>query len=188
MALNLISHPTKAFTEAFDSPKLVNAAIVILLTAALTGIAGFVFFGNVLSSAFLFGSSILQWLILTLIVWFFSFAHKSKKRASGVSSFSKTASVTGKLWLLNLASAILTLVMALVLPYAGEALLLIVFVIMAILMAVLFIGWIIASIKMLKVVTGASRGGLVINWIIMIVLYGVILSALYILIFWAVPL
>lgn len=182
MVFGLISHPTKAFEDAFSRPKLGAGAAVILLTAIFSALAGFVFFGNQVLAGYLFASSIIQWIVFSLIVWFFGFVHTGKKRSSAGTKFSNIASVTTKLWSVNLIGAFLLLVMALVLAQGSNMLLLVVFVVALILAIVLFIAWLIGSIKMLKVVTGAKRGRLIINWIILIVLNGILWSFIALLI------
>ena len=184
MVFSVLTHPTKAFTERFDEPRIGLALVVVLLTALVTFLASYVFLSNYLAAGVLCLTSIIQWFVFTLIVWFFGFAHNGRMKSKSKINFSQIASVTGKLWTINFASSILMLIMALVLPSASDVLLLIVAAVMVILLIVLSIGWIISSIKMLKVVTGAKRGRLVINWLILIILNGVLLSFISLVLQW----
>jgi len=186
MVFSIITHPTRVFTNCFDSPKNGKSLAVVFLTAIITALAGYALLGNVLTAGLFFVTALIQWFVFSIVVWFFGFAHNGRVKKNQRVSFSQIVSVTGKLWTLNLASTILMLFMALIVPYASDILLLIVFAIMAILFIILFIGWIIASIKMIKVVTGAKKGKLVINWIILIILNGMVISFITFLITWAI--
>jgi len=187
MVLSVISSPTKAFESAFHNPRLGISLIVVLLAAAFFALASFLVFSDALLAAYFFIASLIQWLVFSVLVWFFEFVHVRKRSQLTGTNFFQIASVTSKLWTLNLASSILLAVIAFLLPRISEPLLTVVFAIVVICAVVLLAGWIVGSIKMLKVVTGASRARLFVNWLILIIINSVIVSFITLLLTRAVP-
>ena len=176
MAFDVVTSPTKAFESAFERPRLGVAAVVVLLTAILSALASYIFLSDVMQAGFLLVASLIQWFVFTVIVWFFEFVHVRKRKQLSGTKFSQVASVTSKLWTINLIGSILLVIMALIVPIGSNLLLAVLLPIVLILFIVLVVGWIIGSVKMLKVVTGAKKGRLFINWLILVILNGVLFS------------
>jgi len=182
MVFGILTAPTEAFETAFDNPNAGRVLLVVLLTALISGFSSYLFLNSVTMGAFFFISSVVQWVVLTLVVLFFEFVHIKKKKGISGTHFAGVASATGKLWTLNLCSSVLLFVMLFVSTRLSEPLLTIVFLILLALLVVLFLAWIIGSLKLLKVVTSVTGAKLLINWVILLILNAAISSLLLLLV------
>lgn len=182
MAFSVLTSPSKAFEDAFANPHGGKIALVVLLTALVSAASSFLFLNNVILAGYFFVSSVISWFALTLVVWFFEFVHIKRRKGMLGTHFVEVASATAKLWTLNLAGAVLMLIMVLVSTRIADPLLTIVFFILIALMIIVFIGWLVASAKLLKFVTGSEGAKLLINWIILIILNAAVSGLLMLLV------
>lgn len=176
MVFGIIFHPSRVLEGAFEDARTGRALAVIIFTALFTGAAGYFFLGSEVAAAFLFGSSILQWFVYFLVVCFLGFVHGAKKRSNKVPKAVQVFSAVGRVWELNLFSSFLVLVMVFVSQNAGGLFLDVCFVIALFLMIVLFVAWLVSSLKMVRVVTGVRGGALVFNWLVLIVVNALLFS------------
>jgi len=176
MVTSIFLHPTKAFEEGFHNPNVESAVIVVVLTALFMALAVYFTMHNLFASVFMFAVNIIQWIIYSALVWFFEFVHVRKRKRMVGADFGQVLSVVGKLWIINLVASFLFLFISLVLPNLGRGLLMVVGPLILVLLIVVTLSWFVASFKMLKVVFGADRLKLVINWIILNFLNGVVVS------------
>ncbi len=176
MAFSVVFSPVKAFEDALVHPSGGAAFLTAIFAAVIFAVCSFLLTKEPIIAAFFLVLNFVQWLVLAVLVWFFSVAHVRKKKGGELVSFAQSASVTSKLWQINLMSSFLMLVLILIMPFIPSLAYLAVLIIFGVLFVVLFVGWIVASYKMLKVVTSKKGFALFINWIIVIVLNALILS------------
>jgi len=176
MTGNVFMNPTKTFEEAFHNPSIGSALIVVLLAGIFLSLAAYFTTASLIVSVYLFIINLAQWLILSAIVWFFEFIHVRKRKRLPGTEFSQSASVVGKLWVINLAGSVLLAIIAFILPFASTALMFVLGPLFVLLSLLLIICWIVASFKMLKVVFGKEKWVLLINWIIINVLNVMIIN------------
>ena len=176
MVSSVIFSPTKAFEEAFSNVNISGAIITVVLSALFLGLAAYWVSANLTAGVYFFISTIVQFLVLCALVWFFEFIHVRKRKMMVGTAFSKIVSVVGKIWLINLIGSIIFALMAFLVTHLNYFLLEIIGVIALVLTIVLVVAWIVASFRMLKVVLGVARGKLLINWIILNILNALISS------------
>jgi hypothetical protein len=170
MAENIFTNPTKVFEESFNNPSISSALIVVLLAGIFLSLAAFLVTTSWLVSIYFFIINLAQWIILSAIVWFFEFIHVRKRKRLPGNDFSQSASVVGKLWVINLAGSVLLALVAFILPFASDSLMFILGPLFLLVSIVLIVCWLIASFKMLKVVFGKEKLVLFINWLIINIL------------------
>jgi hypothetical protein len=176
MVTSVFLHPTKAFEEGYHNPNVESAVIVVLITAFLMALAVYFTMGNLFASVFMFAVNIIQWIIYSALVWFFEFVHVRKRKKMVGAEFSQILSVVGKLWIINLVGAAIFAIVAIVLPISSKFVLMILGPVLLLALLIVTVAWFVASFKMLKVVFGADRLKLVINWVILNFLNGVVAS------------
>jgi len=176
MIVNTILHPTSSFETAFFEPKKGKALIVVSLASLFLAIAVFLLTGSLVYSGFAFAINLINWFVFSSVLFFFEFVHAKKKNKKNEKGFLKSASVCGVLWEINLAAYLLLVLGVWCIPFIGVSLFNIVVGLFFVLLIALVVIWVIASFKMLKVVFGAEKGKLVLNWIILMVLNALIVS------------
>ncbi len=176
MVLSVVFSPTKAFEETLAHPSGGAAFLVAIIAAIFFAVSSYLLTKEPIIAAFFLVLNFVQWLVLAVLVWFFSVAHTRKKKGSEYVSFSESASVTSKLWQINLLSSVLMLILILIMPFLPNLAFLAVLIIFGVIFVILLIGWLVASFKMLKVVTSKKGASLFINWIIVLVLNALIIS------------
>jgi len=170
MSGNVFMSPTKTFEDAFHNPDVSSALIIVLLAGVFLSLAAYLTTASWIVSVYLFIVNLAQWLILSAIVWFFEFIHVRKRKRLPGTEFSQSASVVGKLWVINLAGSVLLAIIAFILPFASVALMFVLGPLFVLVTLILIVCWVIASFKMLKVVFGKERWVLLINWLIINIL------------------
>lgn len=181
MAHSIITSPTLVFEDALSNPNNASTAAIVIITSLLMAVTAYLFISSPLLAGYYFVAGIIQWVVFTVIVWFFELAHVKRRKQLLSTRFSQVASACGKLWTINLASSVLLVIMSFLVNNVGGAILLIIVPILVIFFIVLTLGWIIGSAKLLKVVTGLSRGKLFINWVILLVLNSAVFGFLMLL-------
>ncbi len=171
MVLSVLFHPTEVFKKVVSDSEGYSPWLVVILAGIFLAIIGYYSSsGNLFSGLYLFIANIVQWFILTVFVWFFVFVHSRKRKGLSEKGFTQSAVATGRLWTLTLATniimAIISIFYGLVTVFPINVLALI----GVIVSIILTLGWIVASYKMLKVLSGISGGKLVVNWIILLIL------------------
>jgi hypothetical protein len=175
MVFNIIFHPTKTFEDAIEEHNFGSSIIIVLLTSLFLSLSAFFLTASVFWAAYAFAFSLIQWLVFSIIIWFFEFIHV-KKRKSVETTFAKCAAVVGRLWEINLIGSILVAAVTFILPIGGRSLMFFVVPIFLFLGVILLLAWIVASFRMLTVLFGAKRLKLVFNWIIINVLNAIMIS------------
>ncbi len=176
MIANTILHPTSAFESSFFEPNKRKAILVVSLASLFLSVAIFFLTASVIYSIFAFAINIINWFVFSGVVFFFEFAHAKKKSKKAENSFWKSACVTGTLWEINLFAYFVLAISAWFIPFIRGFFFNIAVGALFVLLIFSVIVWVIASFKMLKVVFGAERGKLLLNWIILMILNGLIVS------------
>ena len=174
MSASVLFQPTAAFEDAFHNENAKGALMVVLLTGLFTALAVYFISANIFTSAFTFLMNIIQWLVFAGFVWFFEFVHVRKKKHLVGVNFSQCLSVVGKLWTINLLAAIVFAFTSYFAPIASAGLVMFLGILLVLSSLILIVAWLIASFKMLKVVFGAEKLKLILNWIIINLLNGLV--------------
>ncbi|MFA5931603.1 MAG: hypothetical protein WC821_04825 [archaeon] len=163
---NVLFSPTKSFEDAFHEPSMGSALITVLLSSVFISLAVFFMTSQLIPSAYFFVVNLVQWIVLSGIVWFFEFAHVRKRKKMTGTTFDQIASVVGKLWTINLVGSIFLAIVAFILPFATANLMNLLGPLLAIFAIIVLLSWLIASFKMLKVVFGVEKWKLLFNWVL----------------------
>lgn len=178
MIFNTIFHPTSSFESAFLEPNNKKALMVVSLAGLFLAVAIFLLTYNVIYAGFAFVTNFLNWIIFSLILFFFEFVHARKKNKASVNGFAKASSVVGTIWEINLLAYLVMVLGIIILPFVSGLLFNIVAGGLFVLLILLVIIWVIASFKMLKVVFKAKKGKLLLNWIILMLLNSIIATVI----------
>ncbi len=170
MVLSAVFHPSKAYEKIFNYPNNGLSALVALLTAIVFAASVYILVSEPVLSAFSFFMNLIQWLVFTVVLWFFGLAHTGRKKHAKEITFSQCAALTSKLWTINLLGAVIMLIFVGIIPYLAYAYLLPVLVILVVIAVMLLVAWIVSSIIMLKVVFETESLKLLVNWVILLIL------------------
>lgn len=176
MLFNTIFHPTSAFEKAFFEPNNKKSLLVVSLAGLFLALAIFVLTFNVVYSIFAFVTNFLNWIIFSVILFFFEFVHARKKNKAAENGFGKALSVVGTIWEINMVAYIAIIVGSLIVVRLSGFMFTLAVGALFVLLILLAVIWLIASFKMLKVVFKAERGKLILNWLILMVINSVIAS------------
>ncbi len=164
MSYNVFFRPTKAFRSAIEDPSIGKALLIVIVTSILLSFIVYMVNANPISAGVIALLNIAQWFVISALLWFFGLIFVRKKRHLIDKEFMGMATVTGKLWLLNLSSAILFII-ALVSQNV------IVISIIVVLLFILGIMLVVDSFKMIRVTLEIETIKTIIPWILFIVLY-----------------
>lgn len=170
MIATTIFHPTSSFEKSFFEPNKRKAVLVVVLASLFLSLAVFLLTTNLIYSGFVFITNIVNWFILSGVLFFFDFAHAKKKNKGSERIFWKSACVVGTLWEINLLAYLILVLGVWVIPFFSGLIANIMVAALFILLIFLAVVWLIASFRMLRVVFGAQKGKLLLNWIILMVL------------------
>ncbi len=176
MIAETIFHPTKSFEKSFLEQNKRKAIIVVALASLFLSLTIFLLTSSLIYSVFAFIINIINWFVLSGVLFFFEFVHTKKKNRKNESNFWKSASVVGTLWELNLFAYIVMLFSVWLIPFFSGLLANILIGVLFILLIIIAVIWLIASFRMLKVVFGMQKGKLLLNWIILMVLNSLVVS------------
>ena len=174
--LSTVFHPTSSFETAFFESNKQKAFLKVALAGLFLSLAIFFLTTSIVYSVFAFGINIINWLVFSGVLFFFEFAHSKKKSKKTSDSFWRSACVVGELWGINLIAYLILFIGVWLIPIFRGLLSNVLIGLLFVLLILLVIVWIIASFKMLKVVFGAQRGKLLLNWIILMFLNSLIVS------------
>ncbi|MBT4870895.1 MAG: hypothetical protein HON47_04935 [Candidatus Diapherotrites archaeon] len=169
MSFNIFLHPTKAFQYEIENPSVGRAILFVIATSLVISLLAFMLGGTIEVAGILTLTNILQWLVLSIVLYIFEFMFSPKKGKIHELSFKEAASMTGKLWMLMLISAIV-LVIGLPLSAIGLA------IIGVILLFLAGIFLIINSYIMIKVALDIETKRAIIPWILIIVVYVLLIT------------
>jgi hypothetical protein len=170
VALSVLFHPTEVFKKVVLDPEDYSPWLVVLLAGIFLAIIGYFATANILSGVYMFIANLVQWIILTVFVWFLTFAHSKKKKGLIEKGFTQSAACTGKLWTLTLLTNVIMAIISIFYAYVTIFPFNVLSLIGVIVSIILTLGWLVASYKMLKVLLGTSGWKLFINWIILLIL------------------
>jgi len=176
MIKNTIFHPTASFENAFFQPNERKAFLVVALAGLFLSVLVFLLTTSLVYAVFAFVINLINWFVFSGVLFFFEFAHTKKKNKKTEESFSKSSCAVATLWEINLLAYIILVLGVWLIPFFGGVLSNIAVGLLFVLLLVIVIMWVIASFKMLKVVFGAQRGKLLLNWIILMLLNALIAS------------
>lgn len=163
---SVLFSPTKSFEDSFREPSMGSALIVVLLSSLFLALAVFFMTNQLISSAYFFVINLVQWVVLSGIVWFFEFVQVRKRKRMTGTTFEQIASLVGKLWTINLVGSIFLAIVAFILPFVGGTLMNLLGPTLAIFAILVLLSWLVASFKMLKVAFGAEKWKLLFNWVL----------------------
>ena len=169
MSFNIFTKPTKAFQYEIENPSVGRALIFVIATSLVINLLVFLIGGTIEIAGVLLLTNILQWLVLSIVLWIFEFMFSPKKGKVHEMSFKEAASMTGKLWLLMLVGAIV-LVLGLPLSSIGLS------IVGVILLFLVGIFLIIDSYIMIKVSLDITTKKAIIPWILIIIVYSLLLT------------
>ena len=169
MSFNVFTKPTKAFQYEIENPSIGRAIIFVILTSLVISLLTFMVGGTIEIAGILLMTNILQWLVLSIVLWIFEFMFSPKKGKIHELSFKEAASMTGKLWLLMLIGSI---ILVIGLPLASVGLSVIAFILL--MLVALFL--IIDSYIMIKVALDIETKRAIIPWILLLIVYSLILT------------
>jgi len=169
MSFNIFTKPTKAFQYEIENPSVGRALIFVIATSLVISLLVFLIGGTIEIAGVLLLTNILQWLVLSIVLWIFEFMFSPKKGKVHEMSFKEAASMTGKLWLLMLVGAIV-LVLGLPLSSIGLS------IVGVILLFLVGIFLIIDSYIMIKVSLDITTKKAIIPWILIIIVYSLLLT------------
>ena len=171
MSFNIFLHPTKAFQYEIENPSIGRAIAFVIATSLVISLLAFMVGGTIEVAGILTLTNILQWLVLSIVLYVFEFMFSPKKGKIHELSFKEAASMTGKLWLLMLIGSII-LVIGLPLSAAGLS------IVGIILLFLAGIFLIINSYIMIKVALDIETKRAIIPWILLIIVYVLLLTSL----------
>jgi len=167
MKLNVFSHPTSAFESALTDPNVLKSIAIVIIAGLLVGLAGYIANGDATQLPSWIGVNLAQWILLSVLLWFFEFMLTSgKKRRFGSKNFPQALSAVGTLW-------VVMLVVGVVFNLAIFALIsqmVILCAIFVIVLAALFVWYIISAYLMIKTTLEAGRGKTIAALILLLIL------------------
>ena len=169
MSFNIFTKPTKAFQYEIENPSVVRAIIFVVATSLVISLIAFMIGGTTEVAGVLLLTNILQWLVLSIVLWIFEFMFSPKKGKIHEMSFKEATSMTGKLWLVMLIGAI-SLILWVILSSIGLSILGLV------LFTLVGIFFIIDSYIMVKVSLDITTKRAIIPWILIIIVYVLLLT------------
>ena len=169
MNFNVFTKPTKAFQYEIENPSVGRAIIFVILTSLVISLLAFMVGGTIEVACILVMTNILQWLVLSIVLWIFEFMFSPKKGKIHELSFKEATSMTGKLWLLMLIGSI---ILVIGLPLASVGLSLIAFILLV--LVALFL--ILDSYIMIKVALDIETKRAIVPWILLLIVYSLILT------------
>jgi hypothetical protein len=101
--------PKTTFENSLNNEDYSGAVTIAVITAAIFGIASFFYSNSIISAVFVLISFVLQWYILTAILYFFEFAMKNRRKRINERTFKEVATASGKLWILPLLMSVATM-------------------------------------------------------------------------------
>jgi len=169
MSFNIFTKPTEAFQYEIDNPSVGRALIFVVATSLVISLLAFMVGATVEIAGVLLITNLLQWLVLSIVLWVFEFMFSPKKGKIHEMSFKEAASMTGKLWLLMLVGAV---VMVIGMPLAAFGLA----IVGIVLLFIVGIFLIIDSYIMTKVSLDIESKKAIIPWILLVVVYVLLLT------------
>lgn len=101
--------PKKVFEEAINSDDYSGAVLIAIVSAAILFVAAFLFSNDLYASFFTGLTLLIQWYVLTAILYSFEFMVKNKRKRIAEKTFREIATGTGKLWTIPLILMVLVL-------------------------------------------------------------------------------
>ena len=176
MISETIFHPTSSFEKSFLEQNKRKAILVVALASLFLSLTVFLLTSSLIYSVFAFIINIVNWFVLSGVLFFFEFVHTKKKSRKSESNFWKSACVIGTLWELNLFAYLVMLLSVWLIPFFSGLLADILVGLLFLFLILIAVVWLIASFRMLKVVFGVQKGKLLLNWIILMVLNSLVVS------------
>ncbi|MDD3085615.1 MAG: hypothetical protein PHY04_01680 [Candidatus ainarchaeum sp.] len=175
MIFDIVFHPTNSFESAFNSEfDFKSVLTVIILSGLLLSASVFLLTSSLVFSIISFIINIVNWIVLSGLLFFFEFVHNKKRIKSSSKVFNRSLFVLSKLWKINLIFYSLIFGGCLLLPIINGILFNVIAGIFFVALIILVISWIIASFKMLKIVLKINKLKLLINWILFMFLNSLI--------------
>ncbi len=107
MTLNVFTKPRDAFSSALENPKIGASFLLAIITGIILGLASFISVPNPIVIGYGILFTLLQWIVYCALFWIFYVMFKEKKIKKY--NFFQIATAVGKLWIIFLLSATLTL-------------------------------------------------------------------------------
>jgi hypothetical protein len=169
MSFNIFSKPTEAFQVEIEAPSIVRAIIFVVLAGILSAIASMILGLTAGTTGVIILGNILQWLVLSIVLWIFSVMFTPKKGKFHAIEFKEALSLTGKLWMLFVITGIVFVIGALLIETIFAP-------IPVILTFILGIFLIIDTYIMTKVALDIETKRAIIPWILLLIVYSLLLA------------
>ena len=169
MSFNIFTKPTKAFQYEIENPSILRGIVFVVLTSLIISLVVATAGAPIELIGVFIVANIIQWLVLSIVLWIFEFMFSPKKGKVHELSFKEAASMTGKVWLLLLITSIVILI-GFPLSTIGLA------IVPIILIFILGIFMIIDTYIMTKVALDIETKRAIIPWILLIVVYLLLLT------------
>ncbi|MDD4251065.1 MAG: hypothetical protein PHX27_02630 [Candidatus ainarchaeum sp.] len=166
MAINIFLKPTNTLKDSLENPSLILSLIIVIISAIPLSILIFLGSNNFFITGILLLSFIINWLVLSIVFWTFSFMFIPKK-TKVQSNFIGILTATSKLWLFLFLIGVFTLFSLL-----GN----IFTVIAGIMIFILSILLIIDSFILMKIIIDTNNTKVFLLWILAVILYTLINS------------
>jgi len=173
MLLDVFSSPGSAFESAFHEPNLSELRVIVLLSSLFLSLILFLLTADPFLAGFMFLINIIQWAVLSSVVWFFEFVHVRRRQRLNSPSFLQSASVASKLWAINIVGYIVIILWILLLPFIGPLSTLL-FPLFVLILLLVVLAWLVSSFKMVGFVCKANGFKLLINWVLLLFLNSII--------------
>ncbi len=101
--------PKEVFEEAINTDDYSGAVLIAFVAAAILFVAAFLYSNDLYASFFTGLTLLIQWYVLTAILYSFEFMVKNKRRKITEKTFREIATGTGRLWTIPLILMVLVL-------------------------------------------------------------------------------
>lgn len=160
--------PKQAFEEALETDDYSGAVLLAFVSAAILMVAAFLYSGDLYASFFTGLSLLIQWYVLTVIIYAFEFMVKNRRRRIADRTFREIATGTGKLWTLPLIIMVLILAMVIL---SNELLV----ILLTIALSIIGLLYLYNLYVLIKVALQATTKRAIAAWILAIILHNLIL-------------
>lgn len=160
--------PAKTFESALNNEDYSGSITIAIVTAVIFALASFFYNNSIYSSVFVLLSFVIQWFVLTALLYIFEFVVKNKKKQIADRTFREIATGTGKLWTIPL---IISVALMAIVVLNNE-----VVTLLAILtISVLGLLYLFNLYSLVRITLQAKTKRAIISWILLIILHNLIM-------------
>jgi hypothetical protein len=164
---NIFTKPTQTFKDNLEAPNFEIAFLIVLIVSVIFGVIFLVGTENILFASIITLTSIVQWLVLSIIYYIFEFMFTAKQKHKIKTNFMGITSATSQLWLMMLIMELflgIALIGGIVSAIAGILILIVLFLIL------------INSFILMKIILDSTNTRVFIAWVLAILIYLLLLT------------